>query len=416
MRVLVYTHTMELSGILNAVELAAAARDRGHEVIVLSKQGPLVDTVRKLGIEHVERIANVRRTPSPGATAQLIRLVRRRKVDIVHAWEWPSAVEAFVGPRLCLGTPMVCSIMSMAVPTFLPRTVPVTVGTQDLARQAEDARYSSVVLLEPPVDVTANSPDFDSSSFRVDFGLDSDAPLLAVVCRLAHELKLEGLQAACDAVGELAQAGSNVQLAIVGDGPARPEVEASAEAANKRAGRRAVVLTGQLADPRPAYGAADVMLGMGGSALRGMAFGKPLVVQGERGFWELLTPESEQVFLRQGWYGVGSAANGRVSGALKLRQILQTLLEDPATITRLGEFGRALVVKRYSINHAATIQEELYARTVDASNRPSSPQLAADVAHTGWGVLRHQGTRKLRRWSGRGVPTDDFNAVVGPRS
>ena len=208
MRVLVYTHTMELSGILNAVELAAAARDRGHEVIVLSKPGPLVDTVRQLGIEHVLRIENTRRTPSPGASAQLIRLVRRRKVDIVHAWEWPSAIEAFAGPRLCLGTPMVCSIMSMAVPTFLPRTVPVTVGTQGLARRAEEAGFSSVILIEPPVDVAANSPDYDSSSFRFreEFGLDS-APLLAVVCRLAHELKLEGLLAACDAVGELARCG-----------------------------------------------------------------------------------------------------------------------------------------------------------------------------------------------------------------
>ena len=31
-----------------------------------------------------------------------------------------------------------------------------------------------------------------------------------------------------------------------------------------------------------------------------MAFGKPLIVQGERGFWELLTPDTAPVFLRQG--------------------------------------------------------------------------------------------------------------------
>jgi glycosyltransferase involved in cell wall biosynthesis len=414
MRVLVYTHTMVVSGILNAVELAAAARDRGHEVIVLSQPGPLVDSVRQLGIEHIPRIANVRRTPSPGAAAQLTRLVLRRKIDIVHAWEWPSAVEAFAGPRLCLGAPVVCSIMSMAVAPFLPHTMPLTVGTQEIAHHAEDAGFSSVTLLEPPVDVAANSPEYDSSSFRADFGLDSD-PLLAVVCRLAYELKLEGLLAACDAVGELARSGTKVQLAIVGDGPARREVEDAAAAANERAGRQSVVLTGQLADPRPAYSAADVILGMGGSALRGMAFGKPLVVQGERGFWELLSPDSAPLFLRQGWYGVGTATDGRSAGALKLRQILQVLLNDPAAMMGLGEYGRALVVERFSIDHAAAVQEDLYAQAVDASNRPSGMRFAADVAHTGLGVLRHQGTRKLRRWSGRHVPTDDFNAVVGPR-
>ena len=97
---------------------------------------------------------------------------------------------------------------------------------------------------------------------------------------------------------------------IVGDGAARAEVEEAAAAANARAGRRVVVLAGQLGDPRPAYAAADVVLGMGGSALRGMAFGKPLMVQGEGGFWELLTPESAPMFLRQGWYGIGSTATG----------------------------------------------------------------------------------------------------------
>jgi glycosyltransferase involved in cell wall biosynthesis len=403
-----------LSGTLNAVELAAAARDQGHEVIVFSQRGPLVDAVRQLGLEHVPRIENARRTPSPGAAAQLTSLVRRRKVDVVHAWEWPSAIEAFAGPRLCLGTPLVCSIMSMAVPPFMPRTVPLTVGTQDIVRNAEDAGFSSVILLEPPVDVVANSPGHDSSSFRDEFGFDN-APLLAVVCRLAHELKLEGLLAACDAVGELAHAGTKVQLAIVGDGPARQEVAEAAAAANKRAGARAVVLTGQLSDPRPAYSAADVVLGMGGSALRGMAFGKPLVVQGERGFWELLTPDSTSMFLRQGWYGVGSGANGRETGARKLQQILQALLGDPDAIVRLGEYGRALVVERFSMDHAARIQEDLYARALDTSKRPSSLQLGADVMHTGFGVLRHQGARKLRRWSGRHVPTDDFNAVAGPR-
>jgi glycosyltransferase involved in cell wall biosynthesis len=414
LKVLVYTHTMVLGGILNAVELAAAARERGHEVIMLSKPGPLVDTVRQLGIEYVPRIENVRRTPSPGAVVQLTRLARHRKVDIVHAWEWPPTVEAFAGPRLCLGTPLVCSIMSMAVPPFLPHTIPLTVGTQDMSRHAEAAGFSSVTLLEPPVDVAANSPEYDSSSFRAEFGLDS-APLVAVVCRLAHELKLEGLLAACDAVGELAHAGPKVQLVIVGDGPARKDVEEAAAAANKRAGRRAVVLTGQLADPRPAYSTADVILGMGGSALRGMAFAKPLVVQGERGFWELLTPDSAPMFLRQGWYGVGSATNGRASGALKLRQLLQVLLDSPETITRLGDYSRALVVERFSIDHAAAVQEDLYAQAVDASNRPSGVQLAVDLVHTGSGVLRHQGGRKLRRWAGRQVPRDDFNAVVGPR-
>jgi glycosyltransferase involved in cell wall biosynthesis len=415
MRVLVYPHTMVLSGVLNAIELAAAVRDRGHEVIVVSRPGPLVETVRELGLEHVLLDPRATRVPSPRAAAQLARLAKHRRIDIVNAWEWPSAVEAFAGVRLRAGLPVVCTVFSMSVAKFMPRTLPLIVGSEEIAERAVEAGHRSVTLIEPPVDVQANAPGQDPELFRTEFGLDA-APLLVVVCRLAHELKLEGLLAACDAVGSMAEAGVKVNLAVVGDGPARPEVEAAAADANTRAGRRVVLLTGALYDPRPAYAAADVVLGMGGSALRGMAFAKPLVVQGERGFWQLATPDSAPAFLRQGWYGIGSDHDGRAAGARRLQKILRELLDDTATQRRLGDYGRALVVERYSLGQAGAALEEVLATAADRSNQPSAIRLAADAARTGVGVVRHQGTRKWRRWQGKPVASDDSNAVARSRS
>ena len=55
MKVLVYPHSMEIGGSqLNAVQVAGAIRDRGHEVIVVSEPGPLVTRVRAMGLEHIE--------------------------------------------------------------------------------------------------------------------------------------------------------------------------------------------------------------------------------------------------------------------------------------------------------------------------------------------------------------------------
>ena len=90
-------------------------------------------------------------------------------------------------------------------------------------------------------------------------------------------MKLEGLLAAIDV--RLVSGSTPLQLVIVGDGPSRPGGRGGRRAREHIGGRRAVVLTGELRDPRPAYAAADVSLGMGGSALRAMAFGRPLVVQ-----------------------------------------------------------------------------------------------------------------------------------------
>ncbi|HEY3607541.1 MAG TPA: glycosyltransferase family 4 protein, partial [Pseudonocardiaceae bacterium] len=132
MKIIVYPHAMEIGGSqLNAVQLAGAVRDRGHEVIVVAEPGPLVDTVRGLGLEYVP-IPEKRRRPSAGVAALLTRLVRSRSVDVVHGYEWPPAVEAFYGPRLRLGTPVVATVMSSSVVPFFPRPIPLLVGTEQL--------------------------------------------------------------------------------------------------------------------------------------------------------------------------------------------------------------------------------------------------------------------------------------------
>jgi L-malate glycosyltransferase len=53
-RVVVYPHMLEIGGSqLNAIELAAAVRDLGHDVLVFGQPGPLADRVRDLELELV---------------------------------------------------------------------------------------------------------------------------------------------------------------------------------------------------------------------------------------------------------------------------------------------------------------------------------------------------------------------------
>jgi glycosyltransferase involved in cell wall biosynthesis len=407
-KILVCPNSLNLGGSLNAVELAAAVRDRGHEVTLLAMPGPLLASVRQAGLDYVPLQPGPRR-PSPQAAAQLTSLVRSRGIDVVHSYEWPAAVEACAGPRLRLRCPTVCTIYSALVAPFIPGSLPMIVGARETAARARGAGHPWVTLIEPPVDTEANAPGCEPGPLRAELGL-GPGPLLVAVCRLSHEGKLEGLLAACDAVGSLAAGGSDVQFAIVGDGPARPQVEAAAAAACARAGRPVVALAGQRTDPRPAYAAADIVLGMGGSALRGMAFGKPLIVQGERGYWRLLTPGSAAQFLHQGWYGLGQDDDGRAAGAVRLEKILQDLLADPGRWRELGEYGRSLVTSRFSLRQAAATAEACYTSALSA--QPPPGRLAADAAAAWAGATAHQARRKWRRWRGLPVPADDFNAIA----
>lgn len=395
-----YPHAMEVGGSqLNAVELAAAVRRMGHEVSVLGEPGPLVAHVTAAGLEHLP-LDPRRRRPSP-ATVRLLRdLALQRDLDVIHGYEWPPGAEAFYAGLRGRAT-AVCTVMSMSVAPFLPASLPLVVGTRQIQEQAAPGRRR-VHLIEPPVDVTANAPGHPADAFRREFGLDEGPLDVVVVGRLARELKLEGVLTAIDVVGRLARE-LDLRLVVVGDGPARAEVEERAAAANAAAGRRAVVLTGQLLDPRPAYAAASVCLAMGGSALRSLAFAKPLIVQGELGFFELLTPETEKTFLDQGWYGLG---DGPEQGAPKLTALLRRLHADPGLRASLGEYGRRLVVERFSLERAARTQVEIYEQAI--AERDAG---LTGAVSTALGIARHKLRRRYARLRGRHA-TDDFNAVA----
>ena len=98
MRVLVFPHSLSLGGgQLNAVELAEAVRELGHEVAVYGSPGPWSARLDEAGIEFVEA-PEPRRRPDHRVVSDLRRRILRERIDIVHGYEWPPILEARVSP------------------------------------------------------------------------------------------------------------------------------------------------------------------------------------------------------------------------------------------------------------------------------------------------------------------------------
>jgi glycosyltransferase involved in cell wall biosynthesis len=400
MRIVVYPHTLDIGGSqLNAIDLAAAVRDRGHDVFVFGERGPLISHIEALGLPFIDA-PPFRRRPSKAIMSGLRELCRRERIDVVHAYEWPPCLEAYYGPYLADGVTTVFTILSMAVAPFLPSSAPLIVGAEQIAASAKD-RHGPVRVVEVVIDANTDHPGFDGSAFREQWNLVSH-PTVVIVSRLAVELKLEGLERAIGAAGILSD-DMDLRLVIVGDGPSRDHLDQLAAAVNARTGRPTVTLTGEMSDPRAAYAAADVVLGMGTSALRGMAFGKPLVVLGEDGFAEILDPTTLDDFLWQGFYGLG---DGDTSPD-RLAEQIRTLLTDPARAAELGAYGRGLVETRFSTEAGAARLEELY-KEFSARNVPRRTQLG-EAAKVAGQVFTHKVRTKTKRLLGRSS-MDDFNA------
>ena len=194
MRVLVYPHDLGIGGSqLNAIELAAAVRDLGHEVLVFGPRGPLESRIAELSLEFLPAPEPSRR-PSAGIVSALRRVVVDRRIDVVHGYEWPPILEARLAVlgqhTACVGT-----VMSMAVAPFIPRHLPLVVGTHQIAEaERRGGRGDRVRVIEPPVDLAHNtaSAATDVEAFRQQHGIPN-GPLVVVVTRFAHELKLEGV-------------------------------------------------------------------------------------------------------------------------------------------------------------------------------------------------------------------------------
>lgn len=405
MKILVYPHDLNMGGSqTNAIELAAAVSGLGHECIVFGRRGTLCDRVEELGLEFVESHEPGRR-PSPRISRQLRQLAVDRDIDVVHGYEWPPGLEAAMAAERLPDVAAVCTIMSMAVAPFIPRWMPLVVGTQQISATEQSRGRLRVSLIEPPVDLDHNQPgDVEAvADFRRAHGL-SDVPLVVSVSRLVPDLKAEGLFTAIETAGRLARS-RPFQLLIVGDGSSRSQLEQAAEKVNRNAGRRVVVFTGELADPRPAYAAADVVLGMGGSALRALAFGRPLIVQGERGFFRTLTPESVDLFRWQGWYGIGDATSS--TGSTTLEAQLAPLLVSAERRDVLGEFG-STVVKEFSLEAAARRQVAIYRDACAA--RSEQKRQVVDTSRAFFGLAGYYAGQRWAKWRGR-QRSDDFNAV-----
>ena len=405
MRVIVYPHDLDMGGSqLNAIEIAAAVRDLGVEATIFGHRGALNNRIAELGLEFVEA-PQPRHRPSRAVAEALRRTAIQRRATVLHGYEWPPALECYIASAALQSTVAVSTVMSMSIAPFIPRKMPLLVGTEQIAHAEWIAGRREVAVLEPPVDIAHNAPlpEAEVRSFRRHYGIDPEDFLLVSVGRLARELKAEGLITAISAAADLPHSW-RVRLVIVGDGPARDEIHQAAAAANSRAGRQIVMLAGQLMDPRAAYAAADAVLAMGGSALRALAYSRPLIVQGEQGFFALLDARSAPTFLWQGWYGVGSDP---AEGSAAFTQIVHRLVSSPDLCSTVGALGRQLVTDRFSLTAAARRQVEFYERA--ARYRPGTVRLVADATRALPAYARYKGGRKLRRVLGGGA-ADDFNA------
>jgi glycosyltransferase involved in cell wall biosynthesis len=289
-------------------------KEAGHEVFVAAAPGPLA---AELDGEPFP-LPLVRRKPwrLPAAAAAVRRAVRASRPDVIHAYNPTMALAAGLVTRRGRRPPGLVNLQGGAEEDW-----PAAVRLVRLSGLAPVACGPGVAaaLEEHGLPPAATVPNAVGPAPPPGERLAPEKLVLAVgrlVEQKNHEL----------AIRAIAQV-PGATLAIVGDGPLRPELERLV--ADLQA---PVIFTGVRKDARALMGAADVVVmpsrweGLPLTALEALASGTPLVATSVRGLRELLTDGENALLVPEDSEALASA--------------IHRVLDDRELAVRLSEAGR----------------------------------------------------------------------------
>jgi glycosyltransferase involved in cell wall biosynthesis len=356
--VLVQLNSLELGGSqINAIDLAAALSAHGVATVLVGFRPSLPDgpSLLDLAAERDVRVEIAEwNTTTRGRARILSQLADRHDVDLVHSYGAWNGGAVYWGPCRLGRRPFVMTVYEMTVPSSVYRHPDLVVGAQYLIEELSD-RPGPVHLVSPPVDFERDNAERTAIGPFLDaHGLRKERLRVVIVSRLDEDMKALGIEQAIRAVGQLNDPA--LDLVIVGTGDARARLHELSVTVNTGLGRRAVVLTGPMADPRPAYASADIVLGMGGSAARGLAFGKPLIVMGQHGWFGTFTSQNAKSIFRTSFW-----SDTRTSDPVRdLVGQLRQLLDDPVERARLSAYGRQFATEHFGLDAMAARLAAVY--------------------------------------------------------
>ena len=388
-RILYVNNSADLYGASRALlRVLPPLRERGFEpVVVVPQPGPLQERIAALGMQVIvdPRLSIVDRARLKSGRAlgfflgfpfnvlRFVNLIRRERIALVHT---NTAVMPSPALAACLaGVPHVWHIREifdefrtgwkfywLYLHAFSTR---IPCMSEAIAAQFPNRRKTCVLFDGLPLEEYPPTAAGSRAEAKAKFQLGS-GPVIGCVGRIKFVRK--GQEVLVQAAARLKQRGLAAKLLLVG-APA-PGNEEHGERLRKLINELGlasdVVLTGELADPRPAYAAMDVFVLPSAQAepfglvvLEAMAMGCPVVATAIGGPLSIVA-EGETGFL---------VPPGDASA---LADKLEVLLRNVALRERMAAVGRSRLESKFSFANTVNELEALYREVL--KERAGSPQ------------------------------------------
>lgn len=383
--------------------LAVELKRRGHNVVVASRGGQLVEELTQCGIKHQAVYMPIYGSPSPqpvqhhnryvlsvlatemktpyrmphklyrllAGMAQVINLIRKEKIDIIHSSQPGPTLVAYLASQLTR-VPFMITVHGTLRNEFPPiglrfvrkgfgRIIAVSDEIKEHLINNYETDTTRVSVIYNGIDLRKFSPQPSKGAVAT-----GNAGSLR---RVAHIMGWAGpLKSAVEAVPIIAQMVPNVEMVILGPSAEFAQLSMLAREVNRQLARESVRAMGNTKDVVKIISSSEVVIGVGRCALEAMACGKPVVLAGQRkgpfggSFGGIISQDNISETKK---YNFSGRNGSEVTSAAKIAEAVVRLLKDEKHRRELGAWGRRIVEDEFDIEKIAEEIENIYLEVLE---------------------------------------------------
>jgi glycosyltransferase involved in cell wall biosynthesis len=355
------TETSEAGGSEAILAYTASNLDpkQYRSVVCLLEDGWLHGELERLGVKSV--IIENKRSYDPVFLANLIGLVRREKIDLIHAYEFVTTFYGAVTAKLTR-IPAIGAIHGKGYFTEKTRrriAYKIAVGlssqivavSNDLKNYLESElhlkNHDKIMVIPNGIDINKHTPGKMNPELKRQLGIPDDALVCGTVGALAE---VKGFPYLIEAAGKVANVFPNFRLLLVGEGRQEAVLK---EKILSMGLQKIVIMTGFRSDIPDLLNLFDLYVcsslseGLSLSIMEALAAGKPVVATNVGGNPELIIQRENGLLVPP-------------KDPEALADNIIALLRDKVLRDSMSRNGRKLVESKYSLEKMVESYQDLY--------------------------------------------------------
>ncbi len=362
MKILFYTAKMDVGGCqINAINLAKALKDKGHEITFISQPGVLVQRLYSLGIQYYPIKYDVRH-PSFALMKELADYVKNHGIDIIQAFDSVPILEAY-GSQLWHDQPVYGMITSQRMPVFkLPRKREIAMvnpNVRDLYIRELKWPPEKLTLITERLDCDYYSPqNVEETNLFKKFNLTIGIPVVSIISRLdpAKWPTLDVFINTAKQWQEKDECLVPVQFVIVGDGPENLRLRKTIRESKLD---DSIIYLGEVLDIPNIMNISSIVIGMASTCQQGLACGRPVIAIGEKGYSEIV---NEDTFEKLSSYHFNLHDKKQDNPVENLSMLIKRIISNPVYMRDLEKFGRNVALQKFDSRIGAEKLASIYDR------------------------------------------------------